>query len=121
MFDMKKSELHLLISLDTLLDELNVTHAAQRLHIGQSTLSGHLSRLRELFQDPLLVPSETGRGMVPTERALALRPALADALVRLRDAVAQSPNLILEPRQEHSSSQQMTACSRSWHWMSWRR
>jgi DNA-binding transcriptional LysR family regulator len=89
MTDMKRSDLHLLIALDALLDELNVTRAAQRMHISQSTLSGHLARLREVFQDPLLVPSETGRGMVPTERALALRPRLADALSLLRDAVAQ--------------------------------
>lgn len=86
---MKRSELHLLISLDTLLDELNVTRAAQRMHISQSTLSGHLSRLREIFKDPLLVPSETGRGMVPTEKAIALRPRLTDALAVLRDAVSQ--------------------------------
>ena len=86
---MRRSDLHLLISLDTLLDELNVTRAAQRMHISQPTLSGHLAKLRELFQDPLLVPSETGRGMVATERALALRPALAQALSQLREAVAQ--------------------------------
>jgi DNA-binding transcriptional LysR family regulator len=87
MFDMKRADLHLLVSLDVLLEELNVTRAAQRLHISQPTLSGHLARLRELFGDPLLVPSENGRGMVPTERAVALRPRLAGALSHLREAV----------------------------------
>lgn len=87
--DMKRSDLPLLISLDALLTELNVTRAAGRLHISQPTLSGHLARLREIFGDPLLVPSETGRGMVPTERALALRARLAQALSSLREAVAQ--------------------------------
>ncbi len=91
MFDMKRADLHLLVSLDVLLDELNVTRAAQRLHISQPTLSGHLGRLREVFGDALLVPSETGRGMVPTERALALRSRLADALSQLREAV-KPPN-----------------------------
>ncbi|WP_141290027.1 helix-turn-helix domain-containing protein, partial [Ideonella azotifigens] len=74
--DIKRSELPLLISLDALLAELNVTRAARRLNISQSALSGQLARLREAFGDPLLVPSETGRGMVPTERALELKPRL---------------------------------------------
>lgn len=87
MFDMKRADLHLLVSLDALLDELNVTRAARRMHISQPTLSGHLARLRELFGDPLLVPSESGRGMVATERALALKSRLADALSQLRDVV----------------------------------
>ncbi|WP_043696008.1 LysR family transcriptional regulator [Luteibacter sp. 9133] len=88
--DMKRSDLSLLISLDTLLDELNVTRAAKRLNLSQPTLSGQLSRLREIFDDPLLVPAETGRGMVPTERALELRPRLAEALSGLRAALASS-------------------------------
>jgi len=89
--DIKRSELPLLISLDALLAELNVTRAARRLNISQSALSGQLARLREAFGDPLLVPSETGRGMVPTERALELKPRLSEALAMLRDAVAGEP------------------------------
>jgi DNA-binding transcriptional LysR family regulator len=86
--NMKRADLPLLVSLDALLTELNVTKAASRMHVSQPTLSGHLSRLREVFQDPLLVASENGRGMVPTERALALQPRLAQALAMLREVVA---------------------------------
>jgi DNA-binding transcriptional LysR family regulator len=86
--DIKRSDLPLLISLDALLEERNVTKAARRLNISQSTLSGQLSRLRQVFGDPLLVPSTNGRGMVPTERALELQARLGEALTTLRDAVA---------------------------------
>jgi DNA-binding transcriptional LysR family regulator len=86
--DIKRSDLPLLISLDLLLEERNVTRAAQRLNISQSTLSGQLGRLRQVFGDPLLVPSANGRGMVPTERALELQSRLGEALTTLRDAVA---------------------------------
>ncbi|QEE24751.1 LysR family transcriptional regulator [Rhodanobacter glycinis] len=85
--DIKRSDLPLLISLDAMLDTLNVTRAARRLNISQPALSGQLSRLRELFDDPLLVPSEQGRGMVPTPRALELQPRLSQALSSLRSAV----------------------------------
>ena len=85
--DIKRSDLPLLISLDAMLDTLNVTRAARRLGISQPALSGQLSRLRELFDDPLLVPSEQGRGMVPTPRALELQPRLSLALSALRSAV----------------------------------
>ncbi|MEK6290407.1 MAG: LysR family transcriptional regulator [Paraburkholderia tropica] len=86
---MKRSDLPLLLSLDALLTDLNVTRAAKRMHISQSTLSGHLSRLRDIFGDPLLVPSENGRGMVATERALALRPRLEQALSILREVAVE--------------------------------
>lgn len=85
--DIKRSDLPLLTSLEALLDELNVTRAARRLNISQPALSGQLAKLRELFSDPLLVPAESGRGMVATERALALKPRLSEALRQLQIAV----------------------------------
>lgn len=85
--DIKRSDLPLLISLDALLEELNVTRAARRLNISQPALSGQLARLRELFEDPLLVPAETGRGMIATHRAQELQPKLSDALRQLHGAV----------------------------------
>jgi DNA-binding transcriptional LysR family regulator len=85
--DIRRYDLPLLISLDALLDELNVTRAARRLNISQPALSGQLAKLRDLFDDPLLVPAESGRGMVPTHRALELKPRLAEALRQLQAAV----------------------------------
>jgi DNA-binding transcriptional LysR family regulator len=85
--DIRRSDLPLLISLDVLLEELNVTRAARRLSVSQPALSAQLGRLRELFKDPLLIPSEAGRGMTPTPRALELRPILHQALLDLQGAV----------------------------------
>lgn len=85
--DIRRADLPLLISLDVLLEELNVTRAARRLNVSQPALSTQLGRLRELFKDPLLVPSEAGRGMTPTPRALELQPALHQALLDLQSAV----------------------------------
>lgn len=86
--DIRRADLPLLISLDVLLEELNVTRAAKRLNLSQSTLSGQLARLRDVFADPLLIPAENGRGMVATEYALALEPKLHRALLELQGAVA---------------------------------
>lgn len=86
---MKDIDLNLLGSLDVLIEEANVTRAAARLRISQPALSAQLARLRGLFGDPLLVPSETGRGMLPTARALALRDRLHAALKDLENVVRQ--------------------------------
>ncbi|MEO8778783.1 MAG: LysR family transcriptional regulator [Rhodanobacter sp.] len=86
--DIRRADLPLLISLDALLEDLNVTRAAKRLNISQSTLSGQLARLRDLFANPLLMPAENGRGMVATEYASALQPRLHRALLELHGAVA---------------------------------
>lgn len=81
----------LLLALKALLEERNVTRAATRLGITQPALSGRLSRLREIFGDPLFVPAATGRGVVPTPRAEALERELLhvlDSLKRLVDPPA---------------------------------
>ena len=74
--DIRPTDLPLLVSLDALLELKNVTRAAERLHLSQPALSSQLARLRILFKDPLLTPSETGRGMVATPKAMELAAPL---------------------------------------------
>jgi len=68
--DLRRVNFQLLMQLDMLIRESHVTHAAERLGITQPTMSSSLSKLRELFHDPLLV--KTTHGMVPTARGLEL-------------------------------------------------
>ena len=77
--------LNLLVALDALLSERNVTRAARRVGITQPAMSQTLARLRELFADPLLV--RRGRGMVLTPRAEAMLVPLSDALLSVERAV----------------------------------
>lgn len=79
-------DLNLLVALEALLAERNVTRAARRLHLSQPALSAQLARLRGMFGDPLLLP--TARGMVPTRRALELEEPLRRALEGVRGVVA---------------------------------
>jgi DNA-binding transcriptional LysR family regulator len=82
--DLADLDLGLLLALDALLEDHNVTRAAVRLGISQPALSARLSRLREAFTDPLFVPATSGRGVVPTLRATGLQVELAGILSRLR-------------------------------------
>lgn len=84
---MKKHDMGLLVSLDILLEEANVTRAARRLAISQPALSAQLARLRQVLDDPLLVPAERGRGMRLTPRAAQLKSPLHELLTRLEDLV----------------------------------
>ncbi|MCS0630255.1 LysR family transcriptional regulator [Telluria mixta] len=78
-------DLNLLIGLDVLLAECNITRAARRLCLSQSAASGILARLREYFGDDLLVQS--GRRMVPTPLALSLMEPVRDILLRIERTV----------------------------------
>ncbi|KFK94537.1 MULTISPECIES: LysR family transcriptional regulator [unclassified Serratia (in: enterobacteria)] len=81
-----KLDLNLLVTLDVLLAEHNVTRAAERLSLSQPSVSIHLAKLREFFADPLLLPGP--RGMRPTARAEGLREPLRQALDVLEQAVS---------------------------------
>nr|WP_315236339.1 LysR family transcriptional regulator [uncultured Albidiferax sp.] len=83
-------DLNLLVVLDALLEERNVTRAALRLHIGQSAASGSLARLREHFSDELLVL--VGRHMRLTPLAESLQEPVRDTLLRARAAIARKPS-----------------------------
>lgn len=66
----RRLDLNLLVALDALLTYQHVTRAAERLSITQSGLSGSLARLREHFEDPLIV--RVGRRNMLTPLALTL-------------------------------------------------
>lgn len=92
MRNLRGIDLNLLVSLDALLHERNVTRAAARLHLSQPALSAQLARLRRLFDDPLLLPAESGRGMMPTARALTLEEPLRAALQEVQALVQERPD-----------------------------
>ncbi|WP_250469275.1 LysR family transcriptional regulator [Caballeronia sp. GAFFF2] len=90
---LRRLDLNLLVTLDALLAEHNVTRAAERLNFSQPSVSVHLAKLRDIFGDPLLLPGP--RGMRPTARAEGLREPLREALAALARAV--SPEQAFEP------------------------
>ena len=90
---MPPPDLNLLVTLDVLLAEGNVTRAAARLRLSPSAMSRALARLRKVTGDPLLV--RAGRELVPTPRAVELRGQVGqlvqDAAAVLRPAAALDP------------------------------
>ena len=70
MSDLRNFDLNLLVAFDLLMQEQNVSRAAERMFVSQSAMSHILQRLRQQMDDPLLV--KTPSGMKPTNRAQAL-------------------------------------------------
>jgi DNA-binding transcriptional LysR family regulator len=83
--DLRRYDLNLLVAFDILIAERSVTAAARRMGVGQPAMSNALARLREMFNDALLV--RTPSGMQPTARALELAEPIARSLAGLREDV----------------------------------
>lgn len=74
-------DLNLIRALDALLSDMNVTRAAARLCVTQQAMSGSLRRLREHFDDPLLV--RVGRHLEPSPLGRALREPVRELSLRI--------------------------------------
>ena len=81
-------DLNLLVLFSTVLEERHVARAAAKLNLTPSAVSHGLRRLRRLMHDPLFL--RTPRGVVPTERALALAAPIAEILMRIDSVISAS-------------------------------
>jgi DNA-binding transcriptional LysR family regulator len=95
--NISRVDLNLLVYLDVLLRECNVTRAAEELGISQPAMSNSLRRLRDLFNDPILV--RTSDGMTPTDRALELQPMVRKVLSAAEQAIL--PKTEFEPSESN--------------------
>ncbi|MEZ8436691.1 LysR family transcriptional regulator [Vibrio splendidus] len=85
---LSRLDLNLLVSLSVLIKERNVTRAANTLYLSQPAMSRTLSRLRELFDDPLFY--RESNGLVPTQKALELQAPLEELLLAMQSLVTKS-------------------------------
>jgi DNA-binding transcriptional LysR family regulator len=79
-------DLNLLRVFDQVMAERNLTRAARKLALTQPAVSNALNRLRDALGDKLV--ERSGYGVEPTPRALALWPAIADALRQMEASLA---------------------------------
>ena len=78
-------DLNLLLALDALLEEQNITRAAARVNVSQSAMSGMLARLREFFEDDLL--AAVGRNMELTVLGRQLVGPVRDLILHVHATV----------------------------------
>lgn len=83
--DISQFDLNLLVTLDALLAEKNVTHAGRRIHRSQSATSAALARLRQAFEDQLLIP--VGGKMVLTPVAQSLVTPVRNLLLQAQETI----------------------------------
>ncbi|AKF51003.1 LysR substrate-binding domain-containing protein [Pseudomonas syringae pv. aptata] len=84
--ELRKADINLMVVFETLMQERNVTRAAEKLFLGQPTISAALNRLRSLLNDPLFI--RVGHRMEPTARAHEILKHLTPALDAMSTALS---------------------------------
>ena len=100
-------DLNLILALFWLLTERNVTRAADRLGLSQPATSRALGRLRDIYDDPILVKS--GREMNPTPLAHSLLPPVTKAVKEMRSVFSMTE--AFDPK--HASGRFRVGCKDS--------
>lgn len=90
MADLRRIDMNLIAVLDAILTEMNLTRAGEMVGMTQPAVSGALARLRQQFDDPLLI--RVGRNFVLTEKAETLKPLVAEAMVEIARTFEIMPN-----------------------------
>lgn len=85
--NLRSVDLNLLVVLEALLEERQVTKAAERLHMSQPAVSRALQRLRHTFSDPLLVRSADGFDL--SERAKQMSTDVKSVLANIKQMIAE--------------------------------
>ncbi|WP_024519938.1 LysR family transcriptional regulator [Bradyrhizobium sp. Tv2a-2] len=75
-------DLNLLVALDALMTERNLTAAARSINLSQPAMSAAVARMRAYFEDELFTMK--GRELVPTSRAESLAGPIREALVHIQ-------------------------------------
>ncbi len=78
MDNLRGIDINLIMVLDSVLTERNLTRAGEAIGLTQPAVSGSIAKLRKIIGDPLLVRS--GRSFELTERAKELQPIVNEAL-----------------------------------------
>ncbi len=95
---LNRVDLNLLVVLDAIYTEGGITKAARKLHLTQPAISHALSRLREMFGDPLferqgqaMAPTPLARGVIePVRRSLRNLEITLNEVARFDPATSQA-------------------------------
>ncbi|MBO0689188.1 MAG: LysR family transcriptional regulator [Candidatus Dormibacteraeota bacterium] len=87
--NLRRFDLNLLVALDALLRYRNVTRAGEHIGLTQSAMSAELRRLRQMFDDELLV--RVGREYHLTTLARDLVRPVGDVVAKIEDTIVHRP------------------------------